>query len=73
MIIMHNITLLNIKVILLNNIIWKEFRYTPYRIQNTKPMQYIIYIDKDKPDTFFVIIDFIAWGRNAIVVQAPHA
>jgi len=32
-----------------------------------------MYIAKDKPDTFFVIIDFIAWGKKAIVVQNPHA
>lgn len=34
-------------------------------------MQYITYIDKDRPDTFFVTMDFIAWGKNAIVVQMP--
>jgi hypothetical protein len=28
-------------------------------------------MDKDSPDTFLVEIDFIAWGRNATIVQAP--
>jgi hypothetical protein len=30
-----------------------------------------MYIDIDKPDTFFVLIDFIVWGKNAIIVQNP--
>ena len=72
-IIIHKIMLLNIKVILLNNIIWNECKYTPYRTQNTNPMQYMIYIDNESPDTFLVMIDFIAWGKNAMVVQKPLA
>jgi hypothetical protein len=31
----------------------------------------MIYIYKDRPDTFFVTIDFIACGKNARVVHIP--
>ena len=34
-------------------------------------MQYIIYMNKESPDTFFVVIDFIAWGKKATVVHMP--
>ena len=58
---------------MLNNIIWNDPRYTPYKIQNTNPTQYIMYIVKDNPDTFFVTMDLIAWGKKAIVVHMPDA
>ena len=53
-------------------IICIDFRYIPYKIQNTKPVQYIKYIVKESPETFFVMIDFIAWGKNAIVVHVQQ-
>ena len=55
-----------------HTIIWIDFKYIPYNIQNTKPVQYIKYIDKDKPDTFLVTIDLIAWGIKEIIVQIPQ-
>ena len=60
-------------VIPLNNTIWNEFRYIPYSIHNAHPMQYMVYVNQESPDTFRVLIDFIVWGKNAIVVQKPHA
>lgn len=28
-------------------------------------------MNKESPDTFFVVIDFIAWGKKATVVHMP--
>lgn len=44
----------------------------PYKIQNTKPVQYITYIVKERPDTFLVLIDLMAWGKKAMVVQVQQ-
>jgi hypothetical protein len=35
-------------------------------------VQYIKYIVRERPETSFVLIDFIAWGKNAIVVHVQH-
>ena len=56
-----------------NSMIWKDFRYTPYSTHNAHPIQYIVYVIHDSPDTLRVRIDFIAWGRKVMVVHNPHA
>ena len=71
-IIINNIIELNKSVMVSDTIICIDFKYIPYKIQNTKPVQYIIYIVKESPDTFLVMIDFIAWGKNATVVQVQQ-
>jgi hypothetical protein len=53
--------------------IWKESKYTPYSTHNAHPIQYIVYVIHDSPDTLRVRIDFIAWGKKVIVVHNPHA
>ena len=70
--IINNIIELNNNVIASDTIICIDFKYIPYKIQNTNPVQYIIYIVKDNPDTFFVLMDFIAWGKNAMVVHVQQ-
>ncbi len=64
--------LLNNSVITSHIIIWIDLRYIPYKIQKTKPIQYIRYIDSDSPETFCVLIDFIACGIKEIIVQIPQ-
>jgi hypothetical protein len=63
----------NSKAIPSNNIICNDFKYTPYNIHNAQPMQYIVYVIQDNPDTFRVLIDLIVWGKNVKVVHSPHA
>ncbi len=69
---MYNTTELNDNVMVSEITIWIDFRYIPYNIQNTKPVQYIKYIVRDNPETSFVLIDFIACGKKAIVVHVQH-
>ena len=71
-IIIYKIIPLNAKVTTSQIIIWIDFKYIPYSIQNTNPVQYIMYIDKDNPETFLVTIDLIAWGIKETIVHIPQ-
>lgn len=45
----------------------------PYNTHKEQPIQENVYVSHDSPDISRVLIDFITWGKNAIVVQKPHA
>ena len=68
---MYKIIALKTNVTELKNIICAELRYMPYKIQHTNAVQYVMYIVLDRPETFFVFISFIVWGKKARVVNPP--